>query len=76
MQNINSLSQNSADPFQLSNDTALASSTNITSTINNIYNNGGGGGGDASTRDETLGGTFAMLDLQEYAAKFGASRKS
>ena len=75
-QNLNSLSKNSADPFQLSNDTALASNTNITSTINNIYNNGGGGGGDASTRDETLGGTFAMLDLQEYAAKFGASRKS
>ena len=74
-QNLNSISQNSADPFQLSNDTALASSMNINSTINNIYNNGGGGG-DASTRDETLGGTFAMLDLQEYAAKFGASRKS
>ena len=31
--NLNSLSQNSADPFQLSNDTALASSMNITSQI-------------------------------------------
>ena len=73
-QNLNSLSQNSADPFQLSNDTALASSMNINSTINNIYNNNGGGG-DSTTRDEILGANFASLDLQEYYAKMGASRK-
>ena len=73
-QNLNSISQNSADPFQLSNDTALASSMNINSTINNIYNNNGGGG-DGTTRDEILGANFASLDLQEYYAKMGASRK-
>jgi len=72
--NLNSLSQNSADPFQLSNDTALASSMNITSQITNIYNNNGGGGD--STRDEILGQSFDGLNLSEYTIKMGAARKS
>jgi hypothetical protein len=73
---LNGFVANVADAFNLSSENAMKSATVVqSSTINNYYNNGGGGGKEQS-RDETFGSSFAMLDMQEYAIKFGRARKS
>ena len=70
------VTDNNADAFKLSSQRAVNQETIVTApTVNNYYNNGGGGG-DRTTRDEVQGAPFASLDLQEYYAKMGASRRS
>ena len=76
MRNMNSVTQNNADPFQLSNESAMkASMVAVAPVINNYYQGASGGGNAAPDRDEVLGGSFASLDLQQYYAKMGDSRK-
>ena len=74
--NMSGVTDNNADAFKLSSQRAVNQETIVTApTVNNYYNNGGGGG-DRTTRDEVQGAPFASLDLQEYYAKMGASRRS
>ena len=72
---LNGFVANVADAFNLSSENAIRGETIIQApTIINNYN--GGGGGEKQSRDETFGSSFAMLDMQEYAIKFGRARKS
>ena len=72
---LNGFVTNIADAFNLSSENAIRGETIIQApTINNYYNDNGGG--KEQSRDETFGSSFAMLDMQEYAIKFGRARKS
>ena len=74
--NMSGVIDNNADAFKLSSQRAVNQETIVTAPIVNNYYNNGGGGGDGGTRDEVQGAPFASLDLQEYYAKMGASRRS
>ena len=72
---LNGFVANVADAFNLSSENAMRGETIIQApTINNYYSDNGGG--KEQSRDETFGSSFAMLDMQEYAIKFGRARKS
>ena len=75
--NMSGVTDNNADAFKLSSQRAVNQEMIVTAPITNHYHyNGGGGGGDGATRDEVNGAPFSGLDLQEYYAKMGASRRS
>jgi len=74
--NMSGVTDNNADAFKLSSQRAVNQEMIVTAPIVNNYYNNGGGGGDGATRDEVQGAPFASLDLQEYYAKMGASRRS
>ena len=74
--NMSGVTDNNADAFKLSSQRAVNQEMIVTAPIVNNYYNNGGGGGDGTTRDEVQGAPFASLDLQEYYAKMGASRRS
>ena len=74
--NMSGVTDNNADAFKLSSQRAVNQEMIVSAPITNHYHYNGGGGGDGTTRDEVNGAPFASLDLQEYYAKMGASRRS
>jgi len=74
--NMSGVTDNNADAFKLSSQRAVNQEMIVSAPITNHYHYNGGGGGDGTTRDEVNGAPFSGLDLQEYYAKMGASRRS